>query len=86
MLPKPGKNKKRPIGTPNQKDRIVQEAIRSILEAIFEPEFKKFEEQNDYRATNYGFRPNKSAYEGVKNLSRLGKLCTIVIQGDIIGA
>lgn len=86
MIPKPGTNKKRPIDTPTQKDRIVQEAIKSILEAIFEPEFKEFEEQNDYRATNYGFRPSKSAYEGLKNLSRLGKLCTIAIEGDIVGA
>ena len=44
-IPKPGKNKLRPIDTPTQKDRIVQEAIRSILECIFEPEFVEFENQ-----------------------------------------
>lgn len=39
-IPKPGGGKrKRPIDVPTQADRIVQEAIRGILEAIFEPVF-----------------------------------------------
>lgn len=41
--------KKRPLGIPTFKDRIVQEAIRIILESIYEPIF----EMNNY---NFGFR------------------------------
>lgn len=74
LIPKPGKKKKRPIDTPTQKDRIVQEAIRSILEAIFEPEFVKFETENNFLATNGGFRPGKSAFGCVDNLRKFGKL------------
>mgnify|MGYP001218549228 FL=1 len=42
-ISKPGKKTRGPIDTATQKDRIVQEAVRGILEAIYEPEFKEFE-------------------------------------------
>jgi hypothetical protein len=32
---------------------MVQEAIREILESIFEPEFREFEKKNNYLCTNY---------------------------------
>ena len=38
-IPKPGKKSKRPIDVSTQLDRIVQKAIRGILEAIYEPIF-----------------------------------------------
>lgn len=86
LIPKPGKNKLRPIDTPTQKDRIVQEAIRGILESIYEPEFRKFEQDNKYICTNYGFRPNKSCWDAVKNLKKSGQSTNYVIEGDIVGA
>lgn len=86
MIPKPGTNKMRPIDTPTQRDRIVQEAIRCILEAIFEPEFQELEESNGFMATNYGFRPNKSCIMAVKTLKLKGKPTNIAIEGDIKGA
>ena len=92
-IPKPGKNKLCPIDTSTQKDRIVQEAIRGILECIFEPEFSQFEKQigNEtrptvYKCTNYGFRPGKSAFQALYNLKNGGKLTNIGIEGDIQGA
>lgn len=92
-IPKPGKNKLRPIDTPTQKDRIVQEAIRSILECIFEPEFKQFENQvgnvqrfGHYKVTNYGFRPGKSTFQALDNLKFSGRYTNIGIEGDIKGA
>lgn len=85
-IPKPGKTTKRPIDTPTQEDRIVQEAIRGILESIFEPEFQEFEQKTNYMATNYGFRPNKSTWQAVEKLKLFGQATTYAIEGDIIGA
>ena len=74
-IPKPGKRKKRPIDTPTQRDRIVQEAIRGILEAIYEPEFVAFEKEINYKCTNFGFRPNKSTWDAIETL-KLGEVMT----------
>jgi retron-type reverse transcriptase len=38
-IPKPGSEKKRPLGIPTLLDRIVQEALRMILEPIWEADF-----------------------------------------------
>lgn len=85
-LPKPGKSSFRPIDTPSQEDRITQEAIRGILEAIYEPEFTKFENENKFQCTNYGFRPQKSTWQAVSNIKRDCSRSTFVIEGDIKGA
>lgn len=85
-IPKPGKNKKRPIDTPTQEDRIVQEAIRGILEAIYEPEFKEFESANKLRCTNFGFRPVKSTFDACTVLKMHGQRTNMVIEGDIKSA
>lgn len=85
-IPKPGKDTKRPIDTPTQEDRIVQEALRGILEAIYEPVFRKFEVGNDMTCTNYGFRPEKSTFEACKTLKMKGQRTTYAIEGDIKGA
>nr|ALO20849.1 HNH endonuclease [Chlamydomonas nivalis] len=77
---KPGEKKKlRPIGIPNFKDRIIQEAIRIILETIYEPVFEK---RND----NYGFRPNKSCHQAIIKIRRQGTGLTSALEGDIEGA
>lgn len=77
---KPGEvHKSRPLGIPNFEDRLIQEAIRIILEAIYEP---VFEEQD----SNYGFRPNKGTHHNISKLKRLGTGCNIAIEGDIEGA
>lgn len=85
-IPKPAKPTKRPMDTPSQQDRIVQEAIRGILEAIFEPEFREFELENNFTCTNYGFRPNLSTWNAVESLKIEGQRTNICIQGDIKGA
>lgn len=51
-IPKPGSDKKRPLGIPCIWDRIVQQCILQILEPICEAKFNK---------NSYGFRPNRSA-------------------------
>lgn len=83
MKPKPGKKGLRPIDTPTQENRIAQESIRGILEAIYEPEFKELEQNNGYLCTNYGFRPFKSTHDAVKVVKSKGQGVTYVIKGDI---
>lgn len=41
----------RPLGIPTIRDRVVQQAIRLVIEPIFEVDFQPF---------SYGYRPNKS--------------------------
>jgi RNA-directed DNA polymerase len=60
LIPKPGKKKKRPLGIPTYSDRIIQEAIRIILESIYEPVFERIPEKN------YGFRPGKSPHNNIE--------------------
>lgn len=78
-IPKPNSEKKRPLGIPILLDRIVQEALRMILEPIWESDFSRH---------SYGFRPNRSTYDAITYLyKRLGgssgKTYQWVIEGDI---
>jgi len=71
--------KKRPLGIPTIRDRIVQEALRMILEPIWEADFSN---------RSYGFRPNRSTYDALAYVSnRLtgngGGKFQWVIEGDI---
>lgn len=79
-LYKPGEQTKmRPLGIHTFKDRIVQEAIRILLEAIYEPIFNKY----NY---NYGFRPKRGAHHAIHFLKYNGSGCNLAIEGDIEGA
>ena len=63
-IPKPGSQEKRPLGIPSVQDRVVQTALRMVIEPIFE---------RDFAQQSYGFRPNL----GCKSLPRrrLGTRC-----------
>lgn len=76
---KPGKSTLRPLGIPDFKDRIVQNSIRMVLEAIYEPEFA-------YAGVNSGFRPNKSPNHSIEDIRRNETGSTFAIEGDIKGA
>jgi len=74
-IPKPGSKEKRPLGIPVVKDRVVQTALRNVLEPIFERIFAE---------RSYGFRPGrgcKDALRGVETLLKAGK--TWVVDADI---
>jgi group II intron reverse transcriptase/maturase len=77
-IPKPNSEKKRPLGIPTLRDRIVQEALRMILEPIWEADFSRH---------SYGFRPNRSTYDAVayigNQLAGRGGSFQWVIEGDI---
>ena len=69
--------KLRPIGISAIRDRIVQEALRMILEPIYEADFSQF---------SFGFRPNRRTMDAVKYLASntIGaKKYYWVIEGDI---
>ncbi len=51
--------KKRPLGIPTVKDRVVQTAICLIIEPIFEADFTE---------VSFGFRPKKSAHDALKRI------------------
>ncbi|PFT93481.1 group II intron reverse transcriptase/maturase, partial [Bacillus thuringiensis] len=73
----PKKNgKKRPLGMPNFKDKLVQEVIRLILEAIYEPIFKD---------SSHGFRPKKSCHTALNDIDITFTGVKWFIEGDIKG-
>ncbi len=60
-IPKPNGDK-RPLGIPAVEDKIVQMAIKKILEAIFEQYFMD---------TSYGFRPNRGCHDALKQIDKI---------------
>lgn len=61
-IPKPGSREKRPLGIPTIIDRIVQTAVRNVIEPIFEQEFDP---------SSYGFRPNRGCHDALEEIERL---------------
>jgi len=73
----PKKNgKKRPLGIPSFRDKLLQEVIRMILEAIYEPIFDNH---------SHGFRPNKSCHTALRQISSEFTGVVWFIEGDIKG-
>jgi RNA-directed DNA polymerase len=60
-IPKPGGGE-RPLGIPTIRDRVVQTAVKIVLEPIFEADFED---------NAYGYRPRRSAVDAVKETHRL---------------
>ena len=63
-IPKPGSNEQRPLGIPAVRDRIVQAALRHVLEPIFETGFAEH---------SYGFRPGRGAKDALRRVDALLK-------------
>ena len=61
-IPKPGSKEQRPLGIPAVRDRIVQGALRHVLEPIFEVEFAE---------QSYGFRPGRGAKDALRRVDTL---------------
>lgn len=69
--------KKRPLGIPTVKDRIVQTALVKVIEPIFEKEFQDI---------SYGFRPNRGCKDALREVDRLIKAGYVwVMDADIQG-
>nr|WP_166919718.1 group II intron reverse transcriptase/maturase [Flavobacterium sp. JXAS1] len=73
----PKKNgKMRPLGIPAFDDKLVQEVIRMILEAIYEGHFEY---------TSHGFRPNRSCHTALAQIQKSFSGAKWFIEGDIKG-
>jgi group II intron reverse transcriptase/maturase len=59
FIPKPGSTEQRPLSIPSVRDRIVQAAVRIVLEPIFEA---------DMLDCSFGFRPKRSAHDALQVL------------------
>ena len=60
-IEKANSNKKRPLGIPTWTDKLVQYAIKSILEAYYEPQFSEH---------SHGFRPGKGCHTALIEVNR----------------
>lgn len=67
---------KRPISMPGWSDKLVQEVIRLILQAYYEPQF---------RPSSHGFRPNRSCFTALKDIKETWTGTKWFIEGDIKG-
>ena len=72
-LPKPD-GKKRPLGIPAVRDRVVQMATKLVLEPIFEA---------DFLPCSFGFRPRRGANQALEMLRRQGAQCNHALDADI---
>src|SRR5215207_7498111 len=61
QIPKPGRSEARPPGIPAAKDRVVQTAVKLVLEPLFEA---------DFRDCSFGFRPKRSAHDALAAIKR----------------
>src|SRR5690606_6188181 len=61
-IPKPGSGELRPLGIPTVRDRVVQTALRNVLEPIFEREFAE---------QSYGFRPGRGCKDALRRVDEL---------------
>jgi group II intron reverse transcriptase/maturase len=68
--------KKRPLGIPSWSDKLLQEVIRSILEAYYEPQFSD---------QSHGYRPNRGCHTALKEIQRTWKGTRWFVEGDIRG-
>ena len=74
-IPKPGTNQKRPLGIPAVRDRIVQTALRRVIEPIFEHRFAEH---------SYGFRPGRGCKDALRRVQTLlEEGCTWVVDADL---
>jgi group II intron reverse transcriptase/maturase len=77
-IDKVGSKKKRPLGISCFEDKIVEKAVKVVLEPIYEPKFMNF---------SYGYRPKRNAHEALDALGQCIQRCKVnyVVEADIKG-
>jgi len=75
MIPKPGTTKRRRLGIPTARDRVVQASLKLVLEPIFEA---------DFRPCSYGFRPKRRTHDAVAEVHHFAsRSYEWIVEGDI---
>ena len=72
-IPKPN-GKSRPLGIPSWSDKLLQEVLRLILEAYYEPQFAD---------ASHGFRPNRGCHTALRTIQQQWTGTAWFIEGDI---
>ena len=75
-IQKKNSKKQRPLGIPTFSDKLVQEALRIILEAVYEPVFLD---------VSHGFRPKRSCHTALKSIKMQFNGTRWFVEGDIKG-
>lgn len=76
-IPKTGSAEKRPLGIPTVQDRIVQTAMKQVMEPIYE---------KDFAERSYGFRPGRGCKPALREVDRLLKAgYNWVVDADLKG-
>jgi group II intron reverse transcriptase/maturase len=73
-IPKRDKQTLRPLGIPTWRDKLVQELIRMLLEAYFEPKFSN---------NSHGFRPQRGCHTALESIKTTHRGTKWFIEGDI---
>jgi group II intron reverse transcriptase/maturase len=73
-IDKKNSSKKRPLGLPTWSDKLLQEVIRSLLEAYYEPQFSD---------RSHGFRPGRGCHTALWEIQRQWRGTVWFIEGDI---
>lgn len=80
QIPK-AKGGTRPLGIPNPRDKIVQEVIRMILEAIYDSPYG-----SNFSDNSHGFRPYRSCHSALKSIRNKWNGVTWIVEGDVKAA
>src|SRR5215213_10330331 len=75
-IEKKSSTKKRPLGIPTWSDKLLQEVVRLILEAYYEPQFNP---------ASHGFRPARGCHTALDEIHRTWNGTVWFIEGDIKG-
>jgi group II intron reverse transcriptase/maturase len=73
-IEKPHSTKKRPLGIPTWSDKLLQEVMRLILEAYYEPQFSRY---------SHGFRPKRGCHTALREIYHRWIGTKWFIEGDI---
>ena len=75
FIPKPGTDERRPLSVPSVRDRVVQAAVKIVLEPVFEA---------DMLACSFGFRPKRATHDALQVLiEESWQGCRWVVETDV---